>query len=56
MAEQYTVLVPVITGASFSVNPVNMNGSTVLSVVVTESAIILEPEIMYSGEIYSGEV
>ena len=56
MAEQYTVLVPEITSAMFSVNPAVINGKTVLSVSVTEKTIILEPEKIYSGEFYSGEV
>ena len=56
MADQYTVLVPKITAASFSVNPAVINSKTVLSVSVTEKTIILEPEKIYSGEFYSGEV
>lgn len=56
MADQYTVLVPEITAASFSVNPVNINNKTVLSVSVIEKTIILEPEKIYSGEFFSGEV
>lgn len=56
MADQYSVLIPQITAASFSVNPVVMNGKTVLSVAVTEKTVILEPEKIYSGELYSGEV
>lgn len=56
MADTYTVLVPEITAASFSVNPVNINSSTVLTVSITEKTIILEPEKYYSGEFFSGEV
>ena len=56
MADQYSILIPEIVSASFSVNPVSMNGSTVLSVQITEKTVILEPEKWYSGEIYSGEV
>jgi hypothetical protein len=56
VAETYTVLVPEITSAAFSVNPVNMNSSTILSVTVTEKTIVLEPEKYYSGEFFSGEV
>lgn len=56
MADQYTVLIPEITAASFSVNPVNINGKTILSVSVTEKTTILEPVKIYSGEFYSGEV
>lgn len=53
---EYTVLVPVISSASFSVNPVGINTATKISVVVTEKTIVLEPEKIYSGEVYSGEV
>lgn len=56
MTEQYAVLIPEITAASFSVNPAVINGKTVLSVTVTEKTVILEPEKIYSGELYSGEV
>lgn len=50
-----TIQVPNIESASFSVNPVYINGSTVLSVKVSEKTIELFPEIFYSGEIHSGE-
>lgn len=56
MADKYSILIPVITSSLFSVNPVDMNSKTVLSVTVTENTIILEPDFFYSGEIYSGEV
>ena len=56
MADQYTVLIPEITAATFSVNPAVINGKTVLSISITEKTIILEPEKIYSGEIFSGEV
>lgn len=56
MADQYSVSIPEITAASFSVNPAVINGKTVLSVTVTEKTVILEPEKIYSGEIFSGEV
>ena len=56
MADEYSILIPEIMVASFSANPVYMNSKTVLSVEVTEKTIILEPELLYSGEIYSGEV
>lgn len=56
MADEYSILIPVITSSLFSVNPVDMNSKTVLSVTVTETTIILEPELLYSGELYSGEV
>lgn len=50
------VLVPKITAASFSVNPVNINTATILSVTVSEETIQLEPTKYYAGEFYSGEV
>lgn len=56
MADQYSIMIPEITDASFSVNPADMNSKTSLSVTVIEKTIILEPVFSYSGEIYSGEV
>lgn len=56
MADEYSILIPEITSAAFSLNPADMNSKTVLSVTVIEKAVILEPEFFYSGEIYSGEV
>ena len=56
MADEYSILIPEITAAAFSVNPADMNIKTVLSVTVIEKTVILEPDFFYSGEIYSGEV
>lgn len=56
MADEYSILIPVITSSVFSVNPVDMNRKTVLSVTVIEKTVVLEPDFFYSGEIYSGEV
>ena len=56
MADTYTILIPEITTASFSINPVSINAPTVLAVSITEKTIILEPEKYYSGEFFSGEV
>ena len=56
MADEYSILIPEITSAMFSVNPADMNSKTSLSVTVIEKTIILEPYFFYSGEIYSGEV
>ena len=55
MAELYTTI-PEIVSASFSANPTQINAKIILTVVVTEKVIVLEPEIRYSGEFYSGEV
>ena len=46
----YTATPPVILSAQLSENPTYINEKLVLTVMVTE------PEIIYSGEIYSGEV
>lgn len=52
----YYVVQPVFQSASFSVNPADMNTSTVLTVTVTDEFMILEPDFWYSDETYSGEV
>ena len=56
MADTYSTVVPEIVSAAFSVNPATINQSIVLTVKVTETTIVLEPEKRYSGELYSGEV
>lgn len=56
MAETYSTTIPKIVSAVFSVNPASINQTIVLSVTVTETIIVLEPEKRYSGELYSGEV
>ncbi len=56
MADTYTVKIPEILSAEFSINPITINGKTVIQVIVTEKTVILEPEKIFSGEIYSGEV
>lgn len=53
---EYVVLLPQIDAAAASPNPVNINAQFVLSIKVSEIQKTLEPEIWYSGEIYSGEV
>ena len=52
----YYVIQPFFHSAAFSVNPAEMNQSTVLTFEVTDEFKILEPDFFYSGEIYSGEV
>ena len=56
MDDEYSILIPEITAAVFSINPVDMNSKTVLSVTVIEKTVILEPDFFHSGEIYSAEV
>ena len=55
MADIYSVLMPKITAASFSVNPCSINEKIVLTVTVIEQNINLEAEVFYAGEIYAGE-
>lgn len=56
MADTYTTTIPKIVSAVFSINPASINQTIVLSVAVTETTIVLEPEKRYSGELYLGEV
>lgn len=51
----YIAQIPKITSASIDPNPVSINGDAILSVVVIEETVILYPEVITSGEIYSGE-
>ena len=55
MADTYTVTMPKITAASFSVNPCTINEKIVLTVTVVEQSVTLEAEVIYAGEIYTGE-
>ncbi len=52
----YQIQVPRIDSASISPNPVGFNTKFLLSVLVSEETIILEPYYYYSGDIYAGEV
>ena len=54
MADVY-MSVPHISAASFSVNPCTINEKIVLTVTVTEQNVLLEPEVIYAGEIFAGE-
>ena len=54
MADVY-MSVPHITAASFSVNPCTINEKIVLTVTVSEQSILLDPEVIYAGEVYAGE-
>ena len=52
----YTAQIPDIESASISPNPVNMNGKFLISVLVSEITVTLEPYYYYSGDLYAGEV
>lgn len=52
----YQVQVPRIDSATISPNPVDFNTKFILSVIVSEETVTLEPYYYYSGDIYSGEV
>ena len=54
--EPYQVLQVFIQSASFSVNPVNINAKTVLSIKVREETVTVYPPVVYGNEIYAGEV
>lgn len=54
--EPYQVLQVFIQSVSFSVNPVNINSKTVLSVKVQEKTVTVYPPVVYSKETYAGEV
>jgi hypothetical protein len=55
MADSYTVNIPRITAAAFSVNPCSINEKVVLTVTVTEQNVLLEAQTIYAGEISAGE-
>lgn len=50
-----TILRPEVQTVSIIPNPVNFNSPVIIRVVVEDISIILEPEFVFSGEIYSGE-
>ena len=50
------IVLPVITSAQITPNPVLMNTKFKLSVLVEEPTGYVEPVYYYSGEVYSGEV
>lgn len=49
------ITVPEVVDAYFLPNPAYANTKTTLEVLVTERIIQLRPEVIYSGEVYSGE-
>lgn len=55
MADRYTVNMPKITAATFSVNPCTINEKIVLTVTVIEQNVLLDAQTIYAGEIYAGE-
>ena len=47
--------IPKITNSEILPTPVNINSSFLLSVSVIDETVFLDAELIYSGEIYSGE-
>lgn len=45
----------VVTSATITPNPVEINTTVAVKVTIVEEIRILEPEVLYSGELYSGE-
>lgn len=52
----YVLIRPMITAASFDINPADINTETILTVAVEDKILILHPEVWYAGEIYAGEI
>lgn len=52
----YAIIRPMITAASFDINPADINTETILTVEVEDKILILHPEVWYAGEIYAGEI
>ena len=52
----YETYIPIISSAVFSANPANINAKIVLTVKASDVLKVLEPEKIYAGEIYAGEV
>ncbi len=55
-ADPYQVLHVFIESAAFSVNPVTINTQTVLTVKVREATVTIYPTVLYSKEVFAGEV
>ena len=53
---EHTLLTPRITRAAHSPQPAVINTAFTLQITVEEALRLLEPEIKYAGEFYSGEV
>lgn len=54
--EAYYTVSPVFASAVITPNPVSINQTITLAVFVSDELRILQPEVWYSGELYSGEV
>ena len=52
----YQAYIPTITSAVFSANPTTINAKIVLTVKVSDVLTNVEPEKIYAGEFYAGEV
>ena len=53
MSIQYTM--PIITAAVITPNPADINSAVKISLTITEKTVTLSEELIYSGEIQSGE-
>lgn len=56
MNDKFPFILPEILSAYFSQNPVNINQNITLIINIEEKLVYLDPEYIYSNEIYSGEV
>lgn len=52
----YIITLPSVVSVSIAPNPVSCRAEVRISVEVTEITKILYPEIIYSGELYAGEM
>lgn len=56
MEDAYVFVLPVVTSAAFSINPVDVNETTLISVGVEEQSKTLYAEARKCGEYLTGEV
>lgn len=49
------LLIPEVTRATLTPNPVDINTTVFIQVFVSEKVVTLNEEKIYSGELYSGE-
>ena len=52
----YQAYIPKIDSAVFAANPTTINAKIVLTVKVSDVLTTVEPEKIYAGEFYAGEV